>query len=66
MNYTCMVQREGGELVLLEQWILDGAGHAWSGGSASGTYTDPRGLDASREMMRFFLAHASTPARARH
>lgn len=44
--------------VQLELWMLNGAGHAWSGGQAAGSYTDRTGPDASAQMIRFFLANA--------
>ena len=42
---------------LIEEWVVDELGHAWSGGSNDGTYTDAKGPSASREMLRFFLEH---------
>ena len=42
---------------IAEHWEIDGASHAWSGGTARGSYTDPAGPDASREMLRFFAQH---------
>lgn len=56
-NYTRRVHRSQDGSVQAELWLVHGSGHAWSGGSRQGTFTDPGGPDASREMFRFFLEH---------
>jgi len=61
-SYTRGLSRDAKGRVLIEQWTVAGAGHAWSGGDPSGTYTDPTGPDASRAMLRFFLQHRRSPA----
>lgn len=48
-----IVADQAGETVT-ELWMVEGAGHAWSGGRAGGSFVDPAGPDASLEMMRFF------------
>jgi poly(hydroxyalkanoate) depolymerase family esterase len=52
--YTRTVHRHPDGSIHAEHWLVHGFGHAWSGGNNLGTYTDGKGPDASREMMRFF------------
>ena len=53
-TYRRTVYAEADGRPVVEHWVLHGAGHAWSGGSSSGSFTDATGPDASAEMIRFF------------
>jgi poly(hydroxyalkanoate) depolymerase family esterase len=61
--YTRFVYHGDGGRAVAEKWIVHQQGHAWSGGHPSGSFTDPRGPDATAEMVRFFGGHARQPLR---
>lgn len=56
-DYTRFTYPDAHGRAIVEKWIVHHAGHAWSGGSSSGSFTEPKGPDASTEMVRFFNEH---------
>jgi poly(hydroxyalkanoate) depolymerase family esterase len=44
--------------VAVEWWSIGGVGHAWSGGSADGTFTAPAGPSVTNALVTFLLGHS--------
>ena len=63
MPVTRRTWTDGSGRVLVEHHAVEGLGHAWSGGAAGGSHTDPRGPSASDAIWGFFarVAAASPP-----
>jgi poly(hydroxyalkanoate) depolymerase family esterase len=56
-SYTHLTYRTRSGAALIEQYMIDGAGHAYPGGCSCSLYGDPSGPDASGITWEFFLAH---------
>lgn len=56
-DYTRFFYKDGSGNILMEKYMIKGMGHAWSGGNSAGSYTDPKGPNASRILWKFFAAH---------
>jgi len=55
-SYRRTVHADAASQPVVEEWVVHGGGHAWSGGSANGSFTDAAGPDASVEIIRFFFS----------
>lgn len=56
-TYTHLTYRTATGQPLIEQYMIDGAGHAYPGGCSCSLYGDPAGPDATTLTWNFFLAH---------
>ncbi len=62
--YKKHIYHESNGRLLMEKWLIEGLGHAWSGSPNPSKYGDPKGPNASAEMWRFFreAGSNSTPS----
>jgi poly(hydroxyalkanoate) depolymerase family esterase len=56
-SYSVYTWNDSNGNEIQEYWLVNGMGHGWSGGSSSGTYTDPQGPGATQAIYNFFISH---------
>src|SRR6478752_6675697 len=56
-SYTQYIYKDTAGKTVMEKYMIEGMGHAWSGGSTSGSYTDPKGPNATKLSWNFFKSH---------
>jgi poly(hydroxyalkanoate) depolymerase family esterase len=61
-TFTHTVYRSDSGTVLVDEYMVDGAGHAYPGGCGCDVFGDPAGPDASALQWEFFVAHPLVPA----
>lgn len=60
--YSVDTYADASGCVLVERWLVNGLGHAWSAGESNGSprdqlFTDPLGPDVTTAAVDFFLSH---------
>ena len=56
-TWTRTCHRATAGACIVEEWTVNELGHAWSGGSSAGTFTDEHGPDMTAQILRFFGEH---------
>ncbi|MFE0624703.1 PHB depolymerase family esterase [Priestia aryabhattai] len=56
-SYTQYIYKDTAGKTVMEKYMIEGMGHAWPGGSTSGSYTDPKGPNATTLSWNFFKSH---------
>lgn len=56
-SYTVSDYVDGHGRELVQYWLAQDMGHAWSGGCGCATYADPSGPNETRAMYNFFVNH---------
>lgn len=60
-SYTRHVYGDENGEPLMEFWMINQLGHAWSGGSPNGSFTDPSGPNATHIIWNFFTKNKERP-----